>query len=192
MKIYTKTGDTGTTGLFGGKRVPKHDARIDAYGTVDELNAQLGVLVALYWEQSNAHAAPAGVDVAKLVQPIQHELFTVGCHLATPYTLDAVPNSLPAVDALSCERLEQQIDTLSEQLPPLTSFILPGGTLLASHIHVARTVCRRAERAIVELSADEPVLPNILQYMNRLSDFLFVLVRAVNHAANLLDTPWKK
>jgi cob(I)alamin adenosyltransferase len=180
VKIYTKTGDQGMTGVLGAGRIPKDNVRIDAYGTVDELNAVLGV------------ARTFGVDSltdAALAQ-LQNELFTVGSALADPS-----PNG-PFHHAITAEhvaRLEGEIDTVESELTPLAQFILPGGTAPAAHIHLARTVCRRAERLIVRLSRqpDESVSSTLVIYLNRLSDLLFVLSRVVNQRAGVADIPWK-
>lgn len=179
MKIYTKTGDQGMTGLLGSGRVPKDDVRIEAYGTVDELNAVLGLV--------RAQGVDSSADA--LVAQLQGELFVVGSALA-----DALPSG-PFHNAITGEhvaRLEAQIDALESELSPLTQFILPGGTLAAAHIHLARTVCRRAERMTVRLSHQpgEDVAGMLIVYLNRLSDLLFVLARVVNHRAAVADTPW--
>lgn len=177
MKIYTKTGDEGETGLFGGGRVPKDDPRVRAYGDVDELNAALGMAAA---------QAPDGFEAA-LLQTIQRDLFNIGAELATPDP--AKLRSIP-IGAAGVGALEEAIDNYEEQLPPLKNFILPGGTPKACAFHVARTVCRRAERAVVLLSRDQQVNPLIIHYLNRLSDLLFVLARAVNAKAGKPDVAW--
>ncbi len=180
MKIYTKTGDEGMTGLLGNRRVPKDDVRIEAYGTVDELNAVLGL------------ARARGLDSAAdaLVAQIQDELFAVGSALA-----DSTPQGTfrGAITPEHAEHLEKTIDALETELPPLTQFILPGGTIAASQLHMARTVCRRAERLVVKLSRlpDEVVPQALIVYLNRLSDLLFVLARVVNRRAGVGDTFWK-
>jgi cob(I)alamin adenosyltransferase len=180
VKIYTKTGDEGMTGLLGKGRVPKDDIRIEAYGTVDELNAVLGV------------ARAQGLDSAAdgLVAQLQVELFVVGSALADPS-----PGG-PFHDAITGEhaaRLETQIDALETELQPLTQFVLPGGNLTAAHIHLARTVCRRAERLTVKLSRQpgEAVPNSLIVYLNRVSDLLFVLARVVNRRAGAAETLWK-
>ncbi|HLL90689.1 MAG TPA: cob(I)yrinic acid a,c-diamide adenosyltransferase [Tepidisphaeraceae bacterium] len=180
MKIYTKTGDDGTTGLIGGGRVRKCDARIECYGTVDELNACLG-----------AAAAVAPPRVVEGVRAVQNDLFVIGSHLASPdpsRVSDAIP---PLEDALVA-RLEMQIDAAERELPPLRQFVLPGGTEAAARLHVARTVCRRAERLLVDFSLDHPAPPLVLTYLNRLSDWLFVQARLANHLAGIADVPWVK
>lgn len=177
MKIYTKTGDEGTTSLFAGGRIPKDDTRLHAYGTIDELNAVLGVVL--------AHAVDDGL--AAMLRRIQHELFVVGADLATP--LEAENTTVTRVDEAMVTRLEGEIDALDEELEPLTNFILPGGTPAAAHIHHARTVCRRAERYIVSLG--EGANPATLRYVNRLADWLFMAARAENRRSATPETLWK-
>ncbi len=176
MKIYTRTGDTGETSLFAGGRVAKDHVRLHAYGTVDELNTIIGLALA-----SNIHP-----DLADHMRRIQRELFTVGSDLATP--LDSSPEWIHRLDSKFTERLEQDIDTFEEELPPLKNFILPGGTQAAAFLHQARTVCRRAERWTVTLKED--VNPYVLMYLNRLSDWLFVLARVENARAGVEETIW--
>jgi len=170
-RIYTKTGDDGTTALGSGERRPKFDLRIAAYGTVDETNAAIGVV--------RLHLTDAPV-LDKMLGLIQNDLFDLGADLAVPQR-DGKAERLRVV-ASQVERLERDIDGLNANLAPLTSFILPGGTPAAAYLHLARTICRRAERIIVELAANpaEPVSEAAIQYINRLSDFLFVASRAVN------------
>lgn len=179
LKIYTKTGDDGTTGLLGAGRVPKFDPRIESYGTVDELNAVLGV----------ARAGGLDPDADSVVARVQDDLFAVGAALADPNPAGKFHN---AVAPELGERLEREIDRLEVELPTLSQFILPGGTVGASQLHLARTICRRAERLVVRLdhTPDGLVPPNLVVYLNRLSDLLFVLARAVNHRAGRGDTPW--
>lgn len=183
-RIYTRTGDDGTTALGSGERRPKYDLRIAAYGTVDETNAAIGV--------ARLHAADAPALDAMLML-IQNDLFDLGADLAVPHR-EGKAERLRVV-AAQVDRLERDIDTLNENLADLTSFVLPGGTPAAAFLHVARTVCRRAERMIVELAArpDEPVGDAAIRYMNRLSDFLFVASRAVNGngAGDVLWVPGK-
>lgn len=176
MRIYTRQGDTGETGLIGGRRVSKHSPRIAAYGTVDELNALLGV--------ARASAAPNRVD--QVLDHIQNELFDVGAELADPVPSGAISEPLIL-------RLEEMIDLFESELTPLKQFILPGGTQPAAHLHLARTVCRRAEREVVELVSDpnEKVDPRIVMYLNRLSDLLFVLARVCNAHAGVADAKWE-
>jgi len=179
MKIYTKTGDTGETGLFDGTRVSKADARVEAYGAVDELNAWLGV--------TRAHQP--GVDVDMLLQDIQRDLFALGAVLADPTHRIAPRVNKATVDADDVTRLEQAIDRLETTLPKLRRFILPGGSLAGARLHLSRTICRRAERRIVALGKDA-VDPIVITYVNRLSDLLFVMARAANHQAGVPETEW--
>ena len=180
MKIYTKTGDDGTTGLLGSGRVGKDDPRIDSYGTVDELNAVLGVA---------RSSGGLDADADALLARVQDELFAVGAALADPDPRGRFHN---AVAEGFATRLEAEIDRLEAELPPLSRFILAGGTPAASQIHLARTICRRAERLVVHLARQPGVdVPTLLVvYLNRLSDFLFVLARAVNHRSGVGDIPW--
>lgn len=180
MKIYTKTGDDGTTGLIGGDRVRKCDPRIDCYGTVDELNAALGVAM-----------VTAAADLRQRLAAIQNDLFVVGSHLATPDASTKAAH-LPPLDEALIARLEMQIDAADATLPPLRNFILPGGGETAARLHLARTICRRAERLLVDFSLDRPVPTFILTYLNRLSDWLFVHARLANHAEGVADVPWVK
>lgn len=186
MNIYTRTGDDGTTGLIGGQRVSKDHARIDAYGTVDELNAALGVAVASIPAPPHAHA-----ELFRLLLAVQNELFAVGARLATPPS-SPYAASLPPVKGEWVERLESEIDAAQKRVPPLREFILPGGTELASRLHVARTVSRRAERLVVSLHRVEPLDEAVLTYMNRLSDWLFVHARLANHLVGTPDVVWQK
>src|SRR5687768_2848589 len=182
MKIYTKTGDDGTTGVFGGGRVRKCDARIDCYGSIDELNASLGVARVV---------AEADRQIAQMLQRVQNELFVVGSHLATPEDSPSTRN-LPVLDEQMVSRLEMEIDQAEAELEPLRNFILPGGGELAARLHLSRTVCRRAERLVVEFSLDRPVAGVILTYLNRLSDWLFVMARLANRRAGVGDVIWQK
>lgn len=179
MKIYTKTGDSGDTGLFGGPRVSKDDPRIEAYGAVDELNALLGL----------ARTEPMSAQLDVLLARVQNELFDLGAELATP---DPMAKGTATLGATHIATLEVTIDIYEEQLEPLTQFILPGGCPAAALLHFSRTVCRRAERRIVTLSKIAPVRPELIVYVNRLSDLLFVLARAANHLAGERDVPWQK
>ena len=176
MKIYTKTGDAGETGLFGGGRVPKDDPRVQAYGHVDELNATLGFAATL---------DPAGFE-SEFLQSVQRDLFTIGAELATP----TAAKVREQVGAERVSAIEQVIDKHEATLAPLKNFILPGGTPKAAALHVARTVCRRAERAVVTLARDDQINPAIIHYLNRLSDLLFVLARSVNKQAGRADIVW--
>ncbi len=180
MKIYTKTGDDGTTGLIGGDRVRKYDPRIECYGTIDELNAGLG------WA-----AVVADAKLVPMLRDVQNDLFVIGSHLATPAESPHAV-SLPALDDGMIHRLEMQIDSAETGLPMLREFILPGGSEIAARLHVARTVCRRAERLLVHFAMDRPVPAMILTYVNRLSDWLFVQARAANARAGVADVPWVK
>lgn len=180
MKIYTKAGDDGSTGLIGGQRVRKSDARIDCVGAVDEINAALG------W-----CAACGDAPLATLLLPIQNDLFVIGSHLALADGA-AAGASLPALDESIVSRLEMEIDAAERELSPLRQFILPGGTEAAARLHLARTVCRRAERRIVAFAMDRPVATIVLTYLNRLSDWLFVQARHANHRAGVADVPWVK
>lgn len=177
MNIYTRTGDSGTTSLFGGRRVGKSDPRIVAYGTVDELNAQLGVTRS---ENTNA-------ELERVLHALQEDCFVVGADLASP------DHGVGAVDRVAEDdvtKLEQWIDRLSEGLPELHQFILPGGTRSATELHVARGVCRRAERHVVELLATDARVAVVAKYLNRMSDLLFVMARYANHAKGRPDVLW--
>jgi cob(I)alamin adenosyltransferase len=178
MKIYTKTGDKGETGLLGGERVPKDALRIEAYGVVDELNSVLGVVRALRPKKK----------IDDVLKKIQHHLFILGADLATPN--EKKRSSLPRIENADCDSLERTIDTIELSLRPLKAFILPGGTLVASQLHFARTVCRRAERSIVRLSRVEYIGHDVIVYLNRLSDLLFVLARYANHADGKKEVQW--
>jgi cob(I)alamin adenosyltransferase len=180
MKIYTKTGDEGETGLFAGPRVPKCHPRIAAYGEVDELNTVIGV--------ARAEGPPAEID--ELLGRIQNELFSVGAELATPDPAKHGTNLIGEPQVLA---LEQAIDRFEAGLAPLKQFILPGGSRAAAALHLARAVCRRAERKVVALAqSGTAVSPALIRYLNRLSDLLFVLARGANSAAGLADVPWEK
>lgn len=181
MPIYTRTGDTGTTGLFGGGRVPKDDARVAAYGDIDELNAVVGLA-----------RATAPVELADpLLEAIQRDLFSLGGHLATPDPAK-VAKALERA-TLSPERIrefELVMDAADQELGPLKAFVLPGGAPKAAALHVARAVCRRAERSVVQLARTSPVPELFLVYLNRLSDLLFTLARLANHRAGIGDVTW--
>jgi cob(I)alamin adenosyltransferase len=178
MKIYTKTGDTGDTSLFGGKRVPKSTLRIDAYGTVDELNAQLGIVRAL----------KPSAEVDNLLEKTQNQLFVLGADLASP--LDVTPANKKRIQQNEIQFLEETIDGLDAHLVPLKSFILPGGSLVSAQLHVARTVCRRAERLVDALGRKEEIGKCPLVYLNRLADLLFVMARYVNKLTRMEETKW--
>ena len=180
MKIYTKTGDEGETGLFGGARVSKASLRVEAYGGVDELNSAVG------W----ARVSVSDPDLDALLNQIQNDLFEVGAELGS--TEDRKQKSaMPLITESQVEGLERAIDKYEEGPPALTSFVLPGGSESASRFHLARCVCRRAERSLVALGAHETVRGEVLRYINRLSDLLFVLARYANHIAGVEDIPWK-
>jgi cob(I)alamin adenosyltransferase len=179
VKIYTKTGDDGGTGLFDGTRVSKADPRVAAYGDVDELNAGLGL----------ARAALDDAQVSAMLEQVQRDLFAVGARLADPAKKIAQRVTKAAVGSDDIARLEGWIDLLEAELPPLRRFILAGGSPAGAALHVARTVCRRAERAMVGLGSDA-FEPELLVYVNRLSDLLFVMARAVNHRAGTAETEW--
>ncbi len=179
MKIYTRAGDQGTTALFGGGKVAKCEIRICAYGTLDELNAVLGV--------ARAADLPSQIDGA-LFQ-LQNQLFDLGAELASPKSKERATEFIQEEDVNSLEKL---IDSFEEGLPALTSFILPGGCPTAATLHLARCVCRRAEREIVALSHEATVREMVLKYVNRTSDLLFVLARSANAAAGVDDVPWKR
>jgi cob(I)alamin adenosyltransferase len=178
-RIYTKTGDRGETGLGDGSRVPKDSARVEAYGQVDELNAVLGLVIASCPDYSER----------ALIQTVQNDLFDVGADLCVPATETEQPGKALRVTMTQGERLEREIDRKNEELQPLRSFVLPGGALVAGWLHLARTVCRRAERAVVTLMRTEQINGNVLIYLNRLSDLLFVLSRAANDGGKA-DVLW--
>ncbi|HZL37006.1 MAG TPA: cob(I)yrinic acid a,c-diamide adenosyltransferase [Tepidisphaeraceae bacterium] len=182
MKIYTRTGDDGSTGLIGGVRVAKSDARIECYGTIDELNAAIGLAVVAA-EQSAAELAP-------ILCQVQNDLFVAGSHLATP---EDSPHrgGLPELDEAMIARLEMQIDAAEAHLPALRNFILPGGCEAGARLHLCRTICRRAERLLVAFAMDRPVSPILATYFNRLSDWLFVYARRANQLAGKEDVVWK-
>jgi cob(I)alamin adenosyltransferase len=182
VKIYTRAGDGGETGLFGGPRVPKDDLRVEAYGAVDEANAVLGEA------RARATAARDG-EVKGLLATVQDRLFTIGAELATPPGAKA-RQVLPVIEASWAKELEEAIDRWEAELPPLRNFVLPGGAPLGAALHVARAVCRRAERRVVALHRHEPVSPLALAYLNRLSDFLFVAARIANKRAAIPEIAW--
>jgi cob(I)alamin adenosyltransferase len=179
MKIYTKTGDQGDTSLFGGQRVPKDALRIEAYGTVDELNSVIGIVLA---------EAPEG-DIARILTQVQNQLFDLGADLATPRSLTR--KNIKRIDGRDSASLEKNIDAIELRLKPLKSFILPGGSPVAARLHFARTVCRRAERVVVRLSRNEDIGEGMTMYLNRLSDLLFVLARCANCESGVPEVKWK-
>jgi cob(I)alamin adenosyltransferase len=185
MKVYTKTGDTGTTALFGGTRVPKHHIRIESYGTVDELNSHIGLI-------RDQEINPIYKNV--LIE-VQDRLFTVGAILATPPEKETLKNGEKRLQNLGIiesdiEFLENQIDAMEESLPPMTHFVLPGGHTTVSYCHVARCVCRRAERLSVHLNDIEPTDELVIKYLNRLSDYLFVLARKLSFDLKADEVQW--
>jgi cob(I)alamin adenosyltransferase len=179
FKIYTKTGDDGTTGLVGGNRVKKSNLRLDAYGTVDELNSYIGLLRSMITDTSIQH----------LLLEVQNKLFVIGSKLASDIKGVQLTQSLDC-SGTAIENLEKAIDQYEEDLPVLQNFILPGGSQLVSYCHIARTVCRRAERRVVQLAETTEIEKNIVQYLNRLSDYLFVLSRKVAKDQGVEETPW--
>lgn len=179
-KIYTKTGDAGMTGLAGGQRVPKDSQRVETYGTVDELNSQIGV----------ALATGLCERLTGELRLIQNELFDLGSDLATPATSQA-RHPVPTIEPRHIEKLERLIDEFNEVVGPLANFLLPGGAPGAAHLHVARTVCRRAEREATALARDETIGATVLPYLNRLSDALFVMARYENHERGVAEPLWK-
>lgn len=185
MKIYTKTGDKGTTALFGGTRVPKHHIRIDSYGTVDELNSHLGLIRDQYID---AHSK-------SILQIIQDKLFTVGAVLATDPEKAILKSgkerlNIPKISSVDIELLEKEMDSMNETLPQMTHFVLPGGHQTVSFCHIARCVCRRAERLASALNEIEPFQPETLTYLNRLSDYLFVLARKLSKDLQAEEVKW--
>ncbi len=185
MKVYTKTGDTGTTALFGGTRVPKDHARIESYGTVDELNSYIGLI----------RDQEINQNYKNILIEIQDRLFTVGAILATPPEKELLKNGEKRLQNLGIvesdvELLENEIDTMEDSLPQMTHFVLPGGHTTVSYCHLARCVCRRAERLAVHLSHNEPVAEIAIKYLNRLSDYLFVLARKLSSDLNATEVKW--
>lgn len=179
MKIYTKTGDQGDTGLFGGPRVSKASARVETYGEVDELNSVLGLVL----------TEPLDEPLAEQLRAVQSRLFDLGAELSTAPD-SKVALGIPLLGESEVLLLEQAIDRAESELSPLKTFVMPGGCRAAAYLHLARTVCRRAERRLVALAADEAVRPEALRYLNRLSDALFVFARLANHRAGIADVPW--
>ncbi|MBC8136845.1 MAG: cob(I)yrinic acid a,c-diamide adenosyltransferase [Fibrella sp.] len=186
MKIYTRTGDTGDTGLYGGQRVSKDDVRVESYGAVDEANAALGVAAAHLTDN----------ELQGLVARLQSELFVVGADLATPLTRDEPTGKaiVPRIEEKHVAALEPLIDTYEVELAPLRNFILPGGSTGSTYLHLARTILRRAERRTVTLLRTAPAETNeaVIPYLNRLADLLFVLARVANHRAGVADVPWTR
>lgn len=185
MKIYTKTGDAGTTALFGGTRVPKHHIRIESYGTVDELNSYIGLI----------RDQKIDARSTEILTHIQNKLFTVGAILATPPEKETLKNgkerlNIPKISEEEITLLEKEMDAMNNSLPPMTHFVLPGGHPTVSHCHIARCVCRRAERMATLLNEETPVDPRVLKYLNRLSDYLFVLARKLSKDLNANEVKW--
>ncbi|TGD58014.1 cob(I)yrinic acid a,c-diamide adenosyltransferase [Flavobacterium humi] len=185
MKVYTKTGDKGTTALFGGTRVPKHHIRIESYGTVDELNSYIGLI----------RDQEINIQYKNVLIEVQDRLFTVGAILATPPEKETLKNGQPRLQNLGIVEsdivfLENEIDTMEESLPPMTHFVLPGGHTTVSYCHIARCVCRRAERLAVHLNDMEPTDELVIKYLNRLSDYLFVLARKLTNDLNADEVQW--
>jgi cob(I)alamin adenosyltransferase len=179
MKIYTKTGDKGTTALFGGKRVSKADLRIETYGTVDELNSWIGLI----------RDQPVNEKRKEFLVAIQDRLFTIGSILATEPGNTKV--KIPSLAEEDVTALEKAIDAMDAELPPMRFFVLPGGHASVSFCHITRTVCRRSERLTIALDGHEPVEPLVIQYLNRLSDYLFMLARKMGHELQIEEAPWK-
>lgn len=185
MKIYTKTGDAGTTALFGGSRVPKYHLRIESYGTVDELNSVIGLI----------RSQDIDSQTKKDLIQIQNHLFTMGSTLATDPKKAVLKSGkerlkIEKINENEIQFLEDSIDQMNLDLPPITSFVLPGGNTIVSYCHLGRTVCRRAERRVTELNFHEEVDPLVLKYLNRLSDYLFVLARKLTKDMNVEEIPW--
>lgn len=185
MKVYTKTGDKGTTALFGGTRVPKHHIRIESYGTVDELNSYIGLI----------RDQEINPDYKQILTHIQDRLFTIGAILATPPEKEVLKNGekrlqIPGIIEVNIELLEAEIDAMQIELPIMTHFVLPGGHTTVSYCHIARCICRRAERLVVQLNETEPVDSLVMAYLNRLSDYLFVLARKLSQDLQADEVKW--
>lgn len=180
--VYTRTGDKGTTSLVGGERITKNDVRLDAYGTIDELSSWIGTVAA-------SDACPA--EIIPFLHRIQNRLFDLGAYLATAPREGFQPQ-LPSINQDEIEAMEHEIDRMDGKIPPLHAFILPGGTQTAAFAHVARTVCRRAERRMLDLNAAAPLFPSALEYINRLSDYLFVAAKYINAEAGVPETTWEQ
>lgn len=185
MKVYTKTGDKGTTALFGGSRVPKHHIRIESYGTIDELNSYIGLI----------RDQDINADYKQILAHIQDRLFTIGAILATPPEKEVLKNGqkrlqIPGIIDVNIELLEEEIDSMEMELPIMTHFVLPGGHTTVSYCHIARCICRRAERLVVHLNEIEPVDELVMAYLNRLSDYLFVLARKLSQDLEADEVKW--
>lgn len=179
MKLYTRTGDDGTTGLYGGQRVAKNSLRVEAYGTVDEVNSHLGL----------AAAACSFDDMSERLSLLMHRLFELGADLCTP--IDSKTKKQVRIDARHVQEMERLIDESSSRVEPLKYFVLPGGSELAARLHVARCVSRRAERAVITLAESEPINAETIHFLNRLSDLLFALAREANARSSISDVPWQ-
>lgn len=191
MKIYTKTGDNGTTSLWGRPGVPKNDIQVNAYGEIDELNAAIGVALSHINESKELDNDTITSKITELLSKIQHNLFDIGAELSA-----AKPDLLAKLDSKIDEpdirQIEKQIDDLDSQLPPLKNFVLPSGPLPVAHLHLARTICRRAERSLLGLHQQQPIRSQLLQFINRLSDYLFVCARYLGEVTGHSPEPWKK
>lgn len=182
MKIYTKTGDDGTSSLYGGLRVPKTDARLEAYGTVDELNSFLGLTLCNL----------KSLEIKEVIQQVQNTLFNIGARLATPTEHLSKLKNLEQITDEDVKYLESKIDILENELRPINNFILPGGSIGSGYLHTARAICRRCERRIIAIDSEKNNLDIFIKYINRLSDFLFVAARFENKECNIPDTLWQK
>lgn len=180
--LYTGTGDSGTTSLVGGQRISKTAIRLEAYGTVDEFSSFLGVVLS---------SAECPADIKTQMLGIQNHLFDAGCYLATAVEDGSAP-SCKAIDSGAIQTIETYIDLLDARTPKIRAFVLPGGSEIAAHCHVARTVCRRAERRILELASEEYVAPNLIKWFNRLSDYLFIVARYLNHITGIEEITWQQ
>lgn len=185
-KIYTKTGDSGETSFYGGKRVPKHDLRLEVYGSLDELSSIIGMARSIYDLGDRTGMFPDSASIGDLLKSIQRDLFIVGSDVAAPET-----HKIERVSEAMVIRLEKEIDSLDPKMPLLANFIIPSGTMAGSTMHFARTVCRRAERRLSDLHSREKVNPVLLKYLNRLSDLLFVLARYENFLQEREEEEWK-
>jgi cob(I)alamin adenosyltransferase len=189
MKIYTKTGDLGETGLIGGKRIPKHHARIIAYGSVDELNSSVGLVLATL--ETSQHVSGFS-DFVKILLTVQNDLFILGADLADDSPSTDNRFGSPRVNEDMISTIEKTIDTLEQELSPISFFILPGGSVEASYLHMSRSIARRSEISVVGLSKAESINPLTIIYLNRLSDLFFVMARTANKRLGIPDTAWKK
>jgi cob(I)alamin adenosyltransferase len=188
MKIYTKTGDKGETGLIGGKRISKSDPRIISYGSIDELNSHIGLIISLLNSKNNNNLF---LDLIELLLKIQNDLFTIGSDLADPTYPRENQYKIPRTNEQMVSYLESMIDKFEKELLPITFFILPGGSVESSFLHVSRSIARRTETTVIALSKNQIVNPVIVVYLNRLSDMLFIAARLVNKRIGIEDVPWK-